>query len=70
MTDTPTPAPVDLTPEEKAWATPFRRCMARKYRATGDIYWGRCELRRDHPGDHELERGLIPVTWPNDGKTR
>lgn len=37
-----------------------RRCQ----RTGGDgIDWGRCELRREHAGDHALERGMYVLRF-------
>lgn len=38
-----------------------RRCKAVK--EPGCWYWGRCELRRNHEGDHALERGMEVARW-------
>jgi hypothetical protein len=38
-----------------------RRCKAVK--EPGEGYWGRCELRRGHLGDHALERGMETCRW-------
>jgi hypothetical protein len=46
------------------WARYFRfeRCVARKEpNVTG--FWGRCERRRMHKGDHMLKRKRIIVCW-------
>ena len=48
----------------------FKRCRARKNRDAGDIFWGRCDLPIGHDGDHELERGFMPATWPNTKEIR
>lgn len=38
-----------------------RRCKAVK--EPGCWYWGRCELRCNHVGDHALERGMEVPRW-------
>jgi hypothetical protein len=51
------------------WWTPWRRCKAsyprNNYERTSSMYWGRCELDKDHVGktEHALERGMDIVTW-------
>lgn len=45
----------------------FKRCWARREPRDTDLlmdtYWGRCDLTRGHDGPHELERGMILVSW-------
>jgi hypothetical protein len=44
------------------WVLPWhRRCKAVK--EPGEPYWGRCELRAGHQGDHALERGMETPRW-------
>jgi hypothetical protein len=38
-----------------------RRCKAVK--EPGEGHWGRCELVRNHWGDHALERGMDTPRW-------
>jgi hypothetical protein len=38
------------------------RCKAR-VEPNPEGYWGRCDLRRRHSGDHELERGFYHFRW-------
>jgi hypothetical protein len=46
----------------KLWRWPWKRCRAYKEpNKTG--YWGRCDLEREHEGDHLLERGMDMLTW-------
>lgn len=44
----------------------FRRCTARRERRATSIFWGRCDLDKNHEGDHELERGFFSCTWSTD----
>lgn len=39
------------------------RCTAVLSRNDSEVYYGRCELRGDHPGLHELDRGMVDVRW-------
>jgi hypothetical protein len=49
----------ELPWQEYPWQ---RRCKAVK--EPGEFfYWGRCELRRGHLGDHALERGMEVLRW-------
>lgn len=41
----------------------FNRCAAYRERRPGERYWGRCDLDKNHDGDHELERGFIHIYW-------
>ena len=51
--------PIDLN----AWAKwPWQACKARK-EPNSSGYWGRCELRKGHDGDHALERGFDIPRW-------
>lgn len=51
------------------WSGLFGRCKAVKEpNASG--YWGRCELRKEHPGDHLLERGMEFLSWSTAWTTR
>lgn len=46
------------------WALPFRRrCRAVRESDGSTPYFGRCELRRGHSGDHALERGMDVPRW-------
>jgi hypothetical protein len=38
-----------------------RRCRA--VREPGTSYWGRCELRAGHDGDHALDRAMDTPRW-------
>lgn len=50
-------------PQRSAWAFwPWERCKARKRRVRGQVYFGRCELRKNHEGAHALERGF-DIVW-------
>lgn len=53
--------------EELPWARLFdfnRRCPSRLHRVDSPTYYGRCELKRGHPGaNHALERGMVVVRW-------
>lgn len=42
--------------------TPWTRCKAVK-EPNKSGYWGRCDLRRNHAGDHALERGMEIHRW-------
>lgn len=47
------------TPEELPWsAFHFSRCKARRLRTAGDPYFGRCDLKHGHAGEHALDRGM------------
>lgn len=47
------------------WSKLFQRsCTSRFARRE---YRGRCELRRNHRGDHAAERGMEWVRWSDDG---
>lgn len=50
--------------DEYAWAGVWnwRKCRARK-EPNSSGYWGRCELKKNHDGDHALERGMIVLRW-------
>ncbi len=52
-----------LLPWQNLWQ---RRCRAFRERRPGEPYWGRCELRRRHEGDHALERGFDTPRWSSD----
>lgn len=43
-----------------AWV--FTQCRARKERNPSG-FWGRCELKYKHKGDHALERGNYILRW-------
>lgn len=47
------------------WATPLigRRCRAVLEPRQPGSYYGRCELRPGHEGDHALERGFDTPRW-------
>lgn len=48
------------------WATvPWNRCRAVLERKSGEQFWGRCELKAHHDGDHALERGFVIVRFKN-----
>jgi hypothetical protein len=49
----------ELPWQEYPWQ---RRCKAVK-EPNWSSYWGRCELRRGHWGDHALERGMEVLRW-------
>lgn len=52
-----------MTDIELPWAYPFAaRCRAVK-EPNDSGYWGRCDLRAGHDGDHALERGLDTPRW-------
>jgi hypothetical protein len=59
------------TPPSDFARWPWNRCRYRLTRlgATGELrpYWGRCDLKRDHPGDHALERGF-DIVWFSPGE--
>ena len=45
------------------WATwPWQQCRARREPRSGEFF-GRCELRKGHAGDHALERGFDSPRW-------
>lgn len=49
------------------WARPWqRRCAAVREQRAGSMFWGRCELVRDHDGDHALDRGYDIPRWSTD----
>lgn len=53
------------------WAPPLtRRCKQRLRRRTslawGERRWGRCELRRDHPGHCALDYGMWVLMFGGD----
>lgn len=55
---------------EPPWARPWQRtCTAVREQRDGAIYWGRCELVRNHRGDHALDRGVDVVRWSTDWTT-
>lgn len=62
--DSPAYEPLE---EMLPWAQwPFDpRCRARRERRRGQ-YYGRCELRAGHEGDHALERGMDVPRWSTD----
>ena len=41
---------------------PWGRCKAIK-EPNSSGYWGRCELKTKHTGDHFLERGMEHLYW-------
>lgn len=43
-----------------------RRCAAVREQRPGALYWGQCEFRRNHGGDHALDRGVDVVRWSSD----
>lgn len=47
-----------------SWPWNHCRCRLTRRAITGELrpHWGRCDLRRNHPGDHALERGF-DVVW-------
>lgn len=50
------------------WATTWDRLLGRQCKAVlprmdGIIYWGRCELVKNHICDHALERGFETPQW-------
>jgi hypothetical protein len=51
--------------EDLIWSTnPFNRCRATLEEKQGHSgYFGRCELKRKHPGYHALERGFDIVLF-------
>lgn len=49
--------------EDIPWAQWFwQKCRAVK-EPNPSGYWGRCELVKDHVGDHALERGMEILRW-------
>lgn len=43
---------------------PWHRCRAfRECKSKSNVYYGRCDLKKNHLGDHALERGLIIMRW-------
>jgi hypothetical protein len=56
--------------EHLPWARPWqRRCAAVREQRPGSLYWGQCELRRGHAGDHALDRGYDVPRWSTDWTT-
>jgi len=50
--------------EDLPWAGWWqRRCRAVREPKPDAPYYGRCELRRGHDGDHALERGFDTPRW-------
>jgi hypothetical protein len=53
--------------ESLPWARwSWQACTARRERRPDVPYFGRCELRRNHDGDHALERGMDIPRWSTD----
>jgi hypothetical protein len=56
--------PAPKVPLEREWARwPWQSCRAYRERHQDDPYFGRCELIRNHRGDHALERGFDIPRW-------
>lgn len=49
--------------ESLPWASSFTRSCRAVIPPDNLRYWGRCELRTAHQGDHALERGMVWVRW-------
>jgi len=53
--------------ESLPWARwPWQACIARREQRGTSSLFGRCELRRNHEGDHALERGMDIPRWSTD----
>jgi hypothetical protein len=53
-------------PKLTDWARwPWQACKAIKEQRSGQSY-GRCELKKNHKGDHALERGMDIPRWSTD----
>lgn len=52
-------------PDLKICTIPWKRCRAKlpPYTCGAMSYFGRCDLKRGHEGDHWLERGLDNIRF-------